>query len=99
MVFLTRTGISWRDSSERFGNWTIVYNRFSGWANRRERKDISDAILVSKSDQSSMMDSSVVRAHQDAFGAKRGPKENCIGGSLKGFSIKIYMLADALGMP
>ena len=47
-----------------------------------------------------MIDSTIVRAHQHAAGAKGGSKKNeCIGKSKGGPSTKIHATCDALGNP
>ena len=75
VIFLARTGIPWRDLPERFGNWKTAYNRLRNWANRGVWQRIFDEILTSEQDHISLMDSSVVRVHQDGSGGRGGPKK------------------------
>ena len=75
VIFLARTGVPWRDLPERFGNWKTVYNRFRNWSLRGVWQRIFDAVLTSEQDQFSLMDSSVVRVHQDGSGGRGGPKK------------------------
>lgn len=76
MLFKARTGIAWRDLPERYGPWKTVYNRFWRWSRNgtltmlvRRVKVISEA--VSELDAEVAVDSSIVRAHQHAAGARR----------------------------
>ena len=46
-----------------------------------------------------MVDSSVVRAHQDSMRARRCKEAEAIGRSRGGLSTKIHMACDALGYP
>ncbi|MGE9295590.1 MAG: IS5 family transposase, partial [Puniceicoccales bacterium] len=46
-----------------------------------------------------MIDSTVVRAHQHAAGARGGQDAQALGRSKGGFSSKIHLLSDALGYP
>jgi transposase len=53
---------------ERFG----VYNRFNNWAKRGLWRRIFDASRFEEEPIASILDASVVRAHQDASGGKGG---------------------------
>lgn len=75
VIFLARTGVPWRDLPERYGNWKTVYNRFRNWSLRGVWQKIFDEVLTSEQDQFSLMDSSVVRVHQDGSGGRGGPKK------------------------
>jgi transposase len=75
MLFKAKTGIAWRDLPERYGPWKTVYNRFWRWSRNgtltllvRRVKVISEA--VSELDAEVAVDSSIVRAHQHAAGAR-----------------------------
>ena len=46
-----------------------------------------------------MPDSSVIRAHQHAAGAKGGQENQALGRSRGGFSTKVHAVVDALGYP
>src|SRR6266536_1255148 len=32
VIFMLRTGTSWRDLPDRYGRWKTVYNRFASWS-------------------------------------------------------------------
>jgi transposase len=76
MLYKCKTGIAWRDLPERYGPWKTVYNRFWRWARNgtltmlvRKVRVIAEAI--DELDREVSVDSSIVRAHQHAAGARR----------------------------
>jgi transposase len=72
VLYRARTGCPWRDLPEHFGPWKTVYNRFYNWADRNAWARIFDALQVDVDETGSIIDASVVRAHQDASGGKGG---------------------------
>jgi transposase len=85
IVFRQKTGIPWRDLPERFGPWRTVYSRFRRW----QQAGIWDRILADLQAQADaegrldwdlhFVDGTVVRAHQDAAGAKGGATRRWAG--------------------
>ena len=77
ILWILRTGAPWRDLPERYGPWQTVYSRFRRW----QEAGIWDRILrelqieAAHDDQIdgsiTMIDSSSVRAHQHAAGARK----------------------------
>lgn len=75
VVWLARTGAPWRDLPERYGNWHRVYVRYKRWCDRGIWIKIFEALSVKDPDlEYAMIDSTIVRAHQHAAGAKGGRK-------------------------
>jgi transposase len=72
VLYRTKTGIPWRDLPERFGPWKSVFNRFSNWAKRGLWASIFEALQQDVDEIGSVVDGSVIRAHQDASGGKGG---------------------------
>ena len=72
MLFRAKTGLPWRDLPERFGPWKSVYNRFSNWAKKGHWATIFKELQLEVDETGSIVDGSVVRAHQDASGGKGG---------------------------
>ena len=72
VVYRARTGVPWRDLPSRFGPWKTVFNRFDKWSKRGVWEDIFKALQVDVDPTCSMVDASVVRAHQDSSGGKGG---------------------------
>lgn len=74
MLHVLRIGCPWRDMHERYGKWNSVYVRFRRWA----EQGVWDAILATlvefglTDDWQHMIDSTTVRGHVSAAGAKGG---------------------------
>jgi transposase len=75
VIFRAKTGIQWRDLPERFGNWKSVYNRFRNWALKDVWVRVFRELRIDVDETASIVDGSVVRAHQDASGGKGGSNE------------------------
>lgn len=71
VVWIGRTGSPWRDLPERFGKWNSVYQRFNRLAKAGVWKRLSEVLQEPDMD-CLLLDSTVVRAHQHAAGAKKG---------------------------
>ena len=74
VLFRAKTGMPWRDLPERFGPWKSVYNRFNNWAKKGQWEAIFKALQLELDEVGSIVDGSIVRAHQDASGGKGGSK-------------------------
>jgi transposase len=76
VLWIARTGAPWRDLPERFGKWKTVFNRFANWSKRGVwRRVFKELQLQTGGDVDlSILDASIVRAHQDAAGGKGGSK-------------------------
>ena len=72
VLYRVKTGVPWRDLPERFGPWKTVYNRFNNWSRRGVWAKVFKALQKKTAKQGSIVDASVVRAHQDAAGEKGG---------------------------
>ena len=77
ILFRTRSGIPWRDLPERYGPWETVYKRFARWERdgtwaRIEAVLRTQADGAGELDWNAQIDSTVVRAHQHAAGARKG---------------------------
>ena len=77
ILFRVRTGIPWRDLPERYGPWETVYKRFARWQTdgtwaRIEAALHTQADAARELDWDAQVDSTVVRAHQHAAGARKG---------------------------
>lgn len=72
VLFRAKTGMPWRDLPERFGPWKSIYNRFNNWAKKGHWEVIFKELQLEIDEVGSIVDGSVVRAHQDASGGKGG---------------------------
>lgn len=76
VFWIARTGAPWRDLPGEFGNWSSVYRQFRRWSVSGLWDAMLEALNATGAAQSSvqMIDSTIVRAHQHAAGAKGGLK-------------------------
>jgi transposase len=70
VLWIARTGAPWRDLPERFGNWNSTWRRFDRWARKGTWKRIFEA-LQDPDLEWLILDSTVIRAHPCAAGAKK----------------------------
>lgn len=74
ILYRLNTGIPWRDLPERFGPWQSVYSRFREWT----KAGVWERILLALIEQdlvdetTLMLDSTTIKVHQHASGAKKG---------------------------
>jgi transposase len=76
ILFRTRTGCPWRDLPPEYGNWKTVYGRHRRWSLDGTWALVLDQLRAACDeaegrDWTVSADSTVVRAHQHAAGARR----------------------------
>jgi transposase len=73
ILWRIRTGAPWRDLPEKFGKWMTVYQRFRRWSEAGHWQVVASTLARAMADHSRhMVDSTMVRAHVSAAGAKGG---------------------------
>ena len=72
VLYVAKTGIPWRDLPERFGHWNSVWRRFDRWCRKGTWQHVFEA-LQDPDLEWLILDSTVVRAHACAAGAKKNP--------------------------
>lgn len=70
VLWMGKTGAPWRDLPERFGNWNTVFRRFDRWASKGVWKVIFET-LQDPDLEWLLLDSTTIRAHPHAAGAKK----------------------------
>lgn len=76
VFWIARTGAQWRDLPDYFGKWSSVYRQFRRWT----LTGLWDLLLEAFNEAEGvggkvqMVDSTIIRAHQCAAGAKGGLK-------------------------
>jgi putative transposase len=83
LLYLARTGVPWRDLPSEFGRWDAVYNRFRRWVASGGLKALFEALTADPQFgdvRRVLIDSTIVRAHQHAAGARRKKKRSGPGG-------------------
>jgi transposase len=80
IIHVLRSGCRWQDCPACYGPATTIYNRFNRWSHRGLWTRIF-AALSARSDwpDDLSIDSSAVRAHRSAHGAKGGRKFRASG--------------------
>ena len=71
IFWIVRSGAPWRDLPERYGPYTTVYNRFNRWRKAGVWDRLMDAVTAAHDGRIQMIDSSSVRAHQQAAALKK----------------------------
>jgi len=72
IFYVLRTGMPWRDLPERYGPYTTAYNRFNRWSRRGIWKRVFERLATKSRDALHLIDSTIVKAHRSAAGAKGG---------------------------
>jgi transposase len=72
IFWVLRSGAPWRDLPERYGPRTTCYNRFVRWRKAGVWDRLMDAITAAHDGAIQMIDSTSIRAHQQAATAKKG---------------------------
>lgn len=83
LLYLARTGVAWRDLPTEFGRWDAVYNRFRRWVRSGGLRTLFEAMTADPqfgAVRRVFIDSTIVRAHQHAAGARRKHKRSGPGG-------------------
>ena len=70
VLYVARTGVPWPDLPDRFGPWNTAWRRFDRWARRGVWQRLFEA-LQDPDVEWLLLDSTVIRAHPSAAGAKK----------------------------
>lgn len=74
VFWLARNGARWRALPAAYGCWNSVYQRFSRWCRAGVWQRLFKALSADPVFDLVIIDSTIVRAHQHAAGAKGGLK-------------------------
>ena len=73
ILWRIRTGAPWRDVPEKYGKWMTVYQRFRRWSAAGVWEAVATTLAHAMADNSRhSIDSTTVRGHVSAAGAKGG---------------------------
>ena len=74
VLWIARTGSPWRDLPSIFSKWNSVFVRFNRWSEGGVWQRIFATLADDPDFEYLILDSTIVRAHQHAAGAKGGLK-------------------------
>lgn len=72
IFYIVRTGAPWRDLPSRYGPYTTAYNRFNRWSRKGVWGQVFSALTHEMPGSLHAVDSTIVKAHRAAAGAKGG---------------------------
>jgi transposase len=73
VLWVLRSGAHWRDLPERYSKWKSLHKRFTRWAKAGVWERVFASLTKDRDNQYLMLDSTLVRAHQQAATGKGGP--------------------------
>ena len=72
VIWIGKNGAKWRSLPREYGQWSGVHKRFKRWSDKGIWQMIFNTLAVSADTEWLMLDSTIIRAHQCAAGAKGG---------------------------
>ena len=71
VLWLARNGCRWRALPAAWGNWHTTYTRFQCWVRSGVWAKVLAAVQQEDALHTLLLDSTTVRAHQHAYGARK----------------------------
>ena len=79
VLWVLRSGAHWHDVPERYGKWKTLHQRFSRWSKAGVWDRVFTDLIDDPDNDYVMLDSTLVRAHQQAATGKGGTKTRLWG--------------------
>jgi len=110
ILWILNSGAPWRDLPRHYGRVGTVSSRFYRWRRSGVWQHVLEALQALADAQGRVgwelhfLDSTVVRAHQHAAGARKtgrepGAEDEALGRSRGGFTTKIHLRCEGYGKP
>ena len=71
VLYILGTGCPWRDLPGELGPWNTAFKRFHNWCRLGIWNTIMQVLNEQPDEEVAMLDSTIMRAHQHAAGAKK----------------------------
>ena len=84
VLWVLRSGAEWKDLPEEYGRWKTSHKRYTRWARAGIWKKVFQVLLDDPDNRNVMIDSTIVRTHQQAVCGKGGAKVNLWDGPEEG---------------
>jgi len=74
VLWVLRSGAFWQHLPERYGKYKSVHARFIRWAKAGVWEKVFAELIKDRDNKYLMLDTTLVRVHQQAAGGKGGPR-------------------------
>ena len=100
ILWRIRTGAPWRDVPEKYGKWMTVYQRFRRWSKAGIWQVVAMTLAQAMADNSRhSIDSTTVRGHVSAAGAKGGLANRLLAARGAGSPVRFIVSAMPTASP